>query len=212
MQPVNDPTTQAPQVPFDDFIVYVTAGIAGVPAEAAGFAVRLAAIEWARRTRAIKRTIHLPILTREQAYAIQLTDAWSLLGISEVSVDGCRLTPAVVGSIRNGGRRYAFEQPDALYLTYPPARDGLAEIRIAVVPGQDSCFIDRWVYDLHAEDIAKGAEARLLNMSTEPWYNPSAAQMAQREFNRLVARSTTEARGGYSSESQMMQTPRGSFL
>lgn len=211
MHNINDPTVQAPQVPFDEFIVYVTAAIAGVPAEAAGFAVRLAAIEWAQRTRAIKRTIRFEVLRAVQEYPLFLADSWSLVGISEVTVDGSRVGRSS-GPGNGCSRTYAFEMPDAFYLNFPPSRDGAGEMRVVVSPGQDSCFIDRWVYDQHAETLALGARARLLGMTTEPWYNPSAAQQTRREFDRALARATAADRGGYSSEPQLMTTPRGSFL
>lgn len=196
---------------FDEIIPYVAVNVIGVPAGVVGHAIRLSAIEFAQRTKAIKRTMYLSTQCGVRHYPLQVDDCNAIIAIEDVSYCGSCLRLSSVSCCMSGGFWYAFERPDDFYIGIEPDRDGQRdlEIRAVVMPGQDSCFLDKWVYDLHAETIAQGALYRILKMQAEEWFNPAMSSLAAREFNAGVTRALSLELSHNSTQPQRIQMPRG---
>lgn len=203
-----------PLVRFEDMTPYVAVRVDMVPAEVIGHALRLSAIEFAQRTKAVRRTLYLDAQACVQHYSLLHTDCYNIFAIEQVWYDGVPLQVNTVDRCTHGGYWYAFERPASLYVGVTPAQDcpRAFEIRAVISPGQDSCFIDEWVYQLHAETIASGAVYRLLSMQSEDWFNPAIASLAAREFNAGVARAAALDKGHNSMAPQTARMPRGFFV
>lgn len=204
----------AETVHFDEFLPYVAVQVDGAPAPVMGHAIRLAAIDFALRLRSLRRTILMHTQRGVQSYTIAHTDHYSILQIESVRVCDRCLRAESISCNRSEGDWFAFEPPDHLFLGFAPKEDGNRdlEVRAVVVPGQDTCSIDRWVYDLHAETIASGAIQRLLFMSSEEWFDPTLGSLAGRQFLAGVSRAQAIDRGHYTTAPQGVPMPRGFWV
>ncbi|MFV0512497.1 MAG: hypothetical protein ACK5MY_02505 [Jhaorihella sp.] len=201
-------------VRFDEFIPYVAVQADGVPASVIGHAVRLSAIEFAQRTKVIRRTMYVDLQQCVQYYPLLHDDCYQIMLIDQVCKGFTTLKPTTIECCMAGGCWYAYERPNALYIGLIPDCDlkrGL-ELRVVTTPGQDSCFIDEWVYQQHAETIAQGALYRILKMADEEWFQPSMASVAAREFNNGVTRAVSADRGRNALHTQKVPMPRGFFV
>lgn len=203
----------AKQVHFDEFIPYVAVNVAGVPSEVIGHMVRLSAIELAQTTKAIKRTYIGDAQCGVRHYTVELNDCYSIVMINEVAVCNQCLRQVDIDCCLGDRCGYAFERPEDLYIGAAPDQDQpkAIELHLVVSPGQDSCNIDKWVYDQHAETIAQGALYRILSMSGEEWFNPPMASLAARVFNAGVSDLISRDRVGYSLAPRRVPMP-GGFL
>lgn len=203
-----------PLVRIEDLTPYVAVRVDMVPSEVIGHALRLSAIEFASRTKAVKRTMFLDLQECVQHYALAHTDCYSIMAIESVCMGATPLRATSVECCMGGGCWYAYERPASLYIGLSPGCDQprALEIRAVVIPGQDSCFLDEWVYQQHAEAIASGAVYRLLAMQDEEWFNPAMASLAAREFNAGVRRAITLDRSHNSTAPQVARMPRGFFV
>lgn len=205
----------SPKIHFSELVPYIAVNIDGVPANVAGHMARLAAIEFATYTAAVRRTMWLDTQAHVHVYDLGMEDCYSLNAISSVCCGQTQLRPAQgLDCCPVGSCTYFYEQPGKLYIGLAPSEDttrGL-EIHASVLPGQDSCFIDKFIYDRHAEDIANGAIYRLLMMQGEDWSDPILARTFGAMFSKAMNTARIADRTAYSAEPTVMKTPRGFFV
>ena len=204
-----------PQVRFDEMVPYVAVNVDGVPANVIGHNLRLAAIELATKAKLMRRTLWIDMQECVSVYGVRLTDCYSIMSISQVCCGSQKLRPARdLQCCPTESCSYYFERPDKLYVGASVAEDSerTLEIHARVLPGQDSCSIDEWVYQLYAEAISEGAMYRILKMPGEDWYNPQLAVAHGRNFNAAVADAVLQDRTANSGEPTVMKTPRGFLI
>lgn len=201
------------QVRFDELIPYIAVSVEGVPANVAGHNARLAAIELARTSQALKRTVWIDAQECVRAYPLILEDGYTALSINRVCYHQDLRAAPDMDCCRLWSRSFYFERPRTLYISTTPSCDEprAIEVNLSVIPDQDSCYLDKWFYDLYAEDIAHGAIRRLRLMADEPWYNPQLAMQHGNYFRRAVAEAGMRSRDGNHSQGTRMAMP-GGFL
>lgn len=192
-----------PTVHFDEFLPYIAVNVDGVPANVMGHAARLAAIEFAQKTRMIERTMFIGLQAGKTHYQLMHTDGVQIMSL--VSLRRCRRHHPLRAS------EFEFRMPGNLILRDAPDEDEprALEITAVVAPGQDTCSIDRWVYDRYAETIAAGALSRIFAMPGEDWFSASVATMWGRTFNSRLGQATVDSKSGYSAAPQGIRMPRG---
>lgn len=202
------------QVHFDEFIPYIAVNVSGVPAQVMGHMARLSAIEFAQKTKAIRRTYIGNLQCGVRHYPLELDDCYSIVLVDQVCSCNQPLRRYDIDCCLGNACGYAFERPNELYIGRAPDQDqpDALELRLVVSPGQDSCHIDRWVYDQHAETIAQGALFRILSMASEEWFNPAMSSLAARVFNEGVSELIARDRAGFSTAPQQVSMPRGFFV
>jgi hypothetical protein len=179
-------------VPFADFVPYIAAYARGAPDDLMAHSARLAAIDFCWRTKALVRDAYADLQAGVVDYRVELPDSYRLVSVKSLSTDGEALHSEGAGAGWNtmgperfdtsGSFGYAFCAPDTIYLGCKPTCDvsnGL-HLRAVVQPGQDSCDVDRWLYDRYAEVIANGAIYRLLLMARAPWADMRVAEQFRR--------------------------------
>jgi hypothetical protein len=196
-------------VTLDDFLPYVLPGVEGLPVEIAAHNIRLSAIEFARCTGLSERTLFIDAFEGVGDYWIELPDCYSMVTIRQVCVNGREATAARSMDHCFGGCQYYFEKPDRLYITAPGCDlpRGI-EVVMKVAPGEDSCTIDRCMYDLHAETIAQGALRRIFLMKNAPWFDMALSRENARYFSAGVARGSILRHKQHSSAPMSMKLGR----
>lgn len=188
-------------VSFDELVPYIAVNVDGVPANVMGHMARLSAIEFAQKTRMVKRTMFMSLQAGQSHYLLRHTDGVQIQTLESVRYCGRVLRP----------HEYEFYMPGNLNLREAPEVDEprALEIRAIVAPGQDSCRFDRWVYERYAEVIAAGALSRIFAMHGEDWFSTTLATMWGRTFNSRLGQATVDDRSGYSTAPQQIKMPRG---
>ena len=172
------------RVPWDDFLPYVLPSVGDVPDVIAAHAVRLAAIEYATVTSELKATITLDAQRNVAHYRLKADDGYSISQLDYVDLGGCQYHPNRDNHGFGRCNQFTYDQSEGLLFLNPsPSCNEVRgiEVRAVVLPGQDSCFVNRMVYDRHAELLANGALMRLYRMKDADWFDMSLA----REYERL---------------------------
>lgn len=202
------------EISFDDFVPDISVRTDGIPENVAAHFARVAAIEFARDTHIIRRTIWVDVQEGQQAYPLCVEDDYRILAISQVVLNGCELPAWPRGKrlaecmYRNW---YVFEPPHNLMVAPVPCEDAAEalEVHLVVCPGQDSCSIDQIVYDLYAETITDGALARIYAMRGEDWEDIRLADQHRRLFHQAKALAKMRDQHNYSAAPVKMGMPRG---
>lgn len=200
-------------VSWAEFLPYILPSIGNVPDEIVGHAARVAAIEMAGITKSLKRTLYVDAQRGVQHYNICVPDGYSFLSIDYVK-DGCSLYPANRApdpfTPMTCSRWHSFDKPDIVYVNPAPCRDELRyyEVRVNVLPGQDTCYIDRCFYDEYAEVIAHGALSRLYRMKAEDWYDPGLAREHERLWRDALRTAKVRSLKNHSADPLYMRASR----
>jgi len=175
-------------VPLEDFLPYVLPSVVGLPPEIAAHNIRMAAVAFVRQTQYLERTLFLDRQCGVVDYHLEVPDCYSIMSVSEVRVDGSpwraeRRLPA------RGGSWFTFDKPDWLRLGCNPGDDLLKgiEVRVNVLPGQDSCELDRILYDQYADALQHGALENIYRMKSAPWYDPQLSMTHARLFRAAMS-------------------------
>lgn len=204
-----------PQVHMDQFIPDTRVKVGHVPEDVVGHFVRQTIIDFAHRTGILRRHAWLDAAPDVFSYSLRFGDCYQLGAITRVEAGPVCLT--AINNVPCGdrcarGKWFHFDMPDTLYIGWPPlAADSPTawiEVDASVIPGQDSCQVDRIVFDRYAEVIANGAASRILVMQDEEWSNGNLALHHERRYLEGVARATRERHRGFSEQ----QVTRQSFM
>jgi hypothetical protein len=196
-------------VPIDEFLPYVLPSIYGLPVEIAAHQLRMAAISFARSTQALTRTVFIDGQCGLCVVNLEVPDCYSILSVESVSVGGCKLTVHRGGPEKIPSRGFFYEHPGWLYLgSALPECPRALEATVVVVPGQDSCQLDRALYDTYSDAIADGALERLYLMKSAPWFDVQLANIHGRKFKAAVSDAGALVAKGRVSAPLMIKVPR----
>jgi len=98
-----------------------------------------------------------------------------------------------------GTPEYAVQEGGDLWLVPSPAaaQTNTIRIRVSFAPNESAAAIPDIVFNMHREDIALGAKARLLAKKNKPWTDQNLAAEYLRAYSRAVdAAAVKSARGG----------------
>lgn len=177
------------KVSWVEFIPYISLEVQGVPDEIAAHNIRLAAIEFASRTGAIRQTVCIDAQACVDNYCVEFDDCYRVKALNRVCYGGRDYKAMRQWSHCPPACSYFYEHPCDLYISPAPScdeRDAI-EVEVVLIPGQDSCFVDRKIYDEYAEVIAHGARQRLLMIPDTEWYDPRMAGYYSAQFRKGIA-------------------------
>lgn len=178
-------TDKPDMVPLDDFLPYVMHQISGLPAEVAAHHLRLSAIELARHTGILERTIFHTAQEGVGFYELHVGCDEAIMSVRQVIVNGCCYQPYRELCACLPCNHYFYDKQVGLHV-HPAGDDRTRGIEVIakVVPDQDTCHLDRCLYDVHAETVADGAMARLLAIPGAPWQDLGAQRLYARRFSQ----------------------------
>lgn len=202
------------EIPWTEFIGFVSLYAQGVPDEVAADAIRTAAIMFARKTDALCVPIYLDAQENVDKYSFSVDDGYTVKSVKRVCVDGREYTAERKFSHCPAPCTFYFNYPCDIFLGSKPGCDGEdnIEVEAVLIPSQDSCYADRKFYDLYAEDIANGALEKLLLIPDTDWYDPSSAGLYSTKFRRSIASAKQEVARNYSTGPMYMAPVRGFFV
>lgn len=198
-------------VPWSAFVEGVSLYVMNAPATVIEHFVREAAIELARKTQILQRTMWVDLQECVRDYRLVAPDGYKIHLISDVSMGCLRMHPAAY-TTRHDLRhaQYFFDPPCGLAIGNSPDEDekeGLT-IRASVIPTHDSCEVDAFLLDVHGDDIRAGALARLFLMNGQPWYSTMNGGIWLKRWKSAINQVKNERFKNHSSGAIKMTAPR----
>lgn len=182
------------KVGWEDFVPAVAAFVKDAPIEMIAYHAREAAIEFAKISRVIKRRLHVDLQENVSDYRFDVDDDYTVLAVEDVWLEG-KLLPKSDGHWPHWGGGYTVFDTGHIELPAMPSEDvpqGLI-VEVSVVPGRQSKFFDRRMFDLWSKEIASGTIARLMRMPEAPWYATKEWRAFENEFRRGALSAKTVA-------------------
>lgn len=205
---------------YDDFLPFIAPSVSGCPRETVLHHARLAAIKFCADTCVWRE--HLDTLLADgfaQSFALPLDDQVELVKLLEVTVkDGpdtraadARIIESIEGreQIRCGGTELTAwtDNRRDLFVNPVPRADGEIDIYLALKPSLASFSFPDVIFAHHAQDIAAGALATLLEMPRCEWTGTTLEVLAQREkFEGSISETARMTERGFGRKRQ--RTPR----
>lgn len=182
-------------VALSEFLPRVRLIAKGVPDDVALEYLGQAAVDFAVKSRLLKRRLVADIQASVQDYYLEAGEAEQIHLVQLVSV-GCdcgggfsRTSCAVRGGYcdsQNGV--FDFLPPDKVWLKQPPEADveeGLL-VEYVAAPTQSACEVDRLLFDRYQDGIVSGALGYLLLMNQYGFADPHLADVYERRFKKAV--------------------------
>lgn len=171
--------------------------------------VRRAAIEFAEKTKILRRNIEL--LTQEN-----VGDYWPCLGAQEriarvrlLSVNGECYEPVGDTCTWNvGSARYWFHPPNSLEIHHAPNECSKIILTVDAIPAEDSTHVDKIIHDMYFDAILNHAAANgslippMDDSDNVVPVNASIYQMRMTTFNKAVTKAKIDLRKHYSAHVQ----------
>lgn len=182
---------------WDVLLPYVIPYVRGVPPEIALHHIRLSTIELCRRSGIIHDVNKYDLQQNVQDYQLTTDCNYNIVRIRRVTVDErwdyTPMTTKLPAGI--GAYLYQMTSPTMLHLRRPPNMDKpqALEVETVVVPRQDSCVLDNYLYEMWAEGISFGALQRCLSLPQTNWYDPKEAANYGLKFRKELSRCRAEA-------------------
>jgi hypothetical protein len=201
-----------PCVPLSKFVEYIRPMVVSAPDGVIEQYVRQALIEFAQKTLFFQRDYYIDLQENVSDYTIPIEDGFYPHMIREVSVNGMRLHSVERPPLDDAqfyGKVY-FEKPCRIVVGHCPdedCTDGLL-VRADVVPSQDTCCVDQWIFDTYLGDIAQGALSHLLIMPGAAWFNPQQGGIFLRRWKGVLANIKTTHHKGYNSGPTIIKVKR----
>nr|DAN28313.1 MAG TPA: hypothetical protein [Caudoviricetes sp.]DAV24846.1 MAG TPA: hypothetical protein [Caudoviricetes sp.] len=174
-------------IDIDTILPRVTLVAEGVPDSIAIEYIRQAAYTVARESRLLERTIKITLQTGVTDYYLE-QGSEQIINVKSVELrDGCCKRKKCFEPLRicDGFR---FFPPDKIVLDEPPKVDGgTLEIVYYAAPTQDTCEIDKLLYDRHHDVLVHGALASILMMTKYDFADQTMALMYEKKFNQGIS-------------------------
>lgn len=180
----------------------------GVPDEIAIHNIRLATIEFCRRSGILHDVQKYDLQAYVEDYQLTTDCNYEIVRVFRITVnEWWTYTPVNEKIPQRGIGAYLFymSSPAMCHLRRPPAIDnpkGL-EVEVIVQPKQDSCVLENYLYEFWAEGIAAGAISRLLLLPQTNWYDPKLATDFRTTFRKELTRCRIEIERSFTNTSVM---------
>lgn len=193
---------------WEEFMPDVLPEVPGCPEIEAEHAIKRAAQEFFKTTHVWRLWLDdVTTLADEIEYDIELEPESNLVRTMRATLDGreilCTTTAALPADWKTNtsGIRDCIHTVDrtTLILLPPPAADLILKVEASLSPSDHAGGVDDTVFDNHAEDIARGALARLMTKTGRPFTNPFAGQAKRKEFEDAMNVLAIQVQRGFSS-------------
>jgi hypothetical protein len=177
---------------WDALLPYVMPYARGVPDQIVLHNVRMAAIDFCKRTGILHDIQTYNLQGFVSNYQLTTDPNYTIIRVVRVTVDKRWDYQPVTSKLPAGIGAYLYHMtsPTTLHLRRPPPIDdpqGL-EVETVVQPQQDSCILDNYLYQAWADALASGALERLLAIPQTDWYNPAQARDFGIKYSKEISR------------------------
>lgn len=209
-----DDTT--PEQQLDALYPYVLPYVLGVPEPVMAGEIRLALVEFCRRSGILHDENWIDLQKNVQEYFLETHCEYDIVRIFRVDMlNRWSFSPTIQRPIGNQGGPFNsigywgtgwwcgpwgfyVVAPNVIRITPATQQDFKKGLRVEFIiqPKQDSCGLNSYLYQQWAEGIAAGAIARLKRMKGQDiqWYDPQGAAEFEAKFQKELgrARSTSD--------------------
>ena len=194
---VFDPYKKVPIGTFLPKIVYaLSTPDGGADTDALNSYVVDTIIDFANRTRILRREVRIKLQPCVDTYRVDPQDCVEIVALLRVCYPGhsVAITPREPCGrgcgVSCGPTTVSLDDDGVLHVYPPPAdmgTDDYMELVLAVAPKRDACEVDAVVYDKYAPVIVSGTLAELYKNGQAPWFNLTLAQMREAEYTRKLS-------------------------
>ena len=186
-------------VDISDMLPRVTLVAKGVPDSIAIEYLRQAAHTFARESRLLERTVRITLQQGVGDYYLEQGSEQITLIKSVRLDDKCCQRRECFNPLQlcDG---FKFFPPDKIVLNELPKVDGgVLEVVYYAAPTQDTCEIDKLLFDRHHDAIVNGALSELLLMSKYDFSDFRLAAIYEQRFNRSIAQAKIDVARDFTS-------------
>lgn len=170
-----------------DMLPRVTLVANGVPDSIAIEYLRQSALTVARESRLLERKVRIELQEGVDDYYLENGSEQISLVKSITLGDRCNRKRTCVQPFKLCND-FRFYPPDKIVLDKLPENDGeFMEVVYYAMPTQDTCEIDKLMYDRYHDVIVNGALADLLSMSKYEFSDTGLSYLYEQKFNRGIA-------------------------
>ena len=153
-------------------------------------------IDFANRTRLLRREVRLRLQPCVDTYKVNAQDCVEIVALLRACHDGYPMTIVPREQCGRGcsiscvPRTVSLDEDGILHVSPPPAHDettSFIELTLAVAPQRDACEVDAVLYAKYAQTIVAGTLAELYKNGSAPWFNLNLAQIREAEYNRRLS-------------------------
>ena len=199
-------------IPLEDFRDYAAMFVPKADPELIDHFVRWAAIEFAKRTLMLKRSLWIDLQECVTDYTLCVGDGYKVHSITEVC---CENTPLyredkIDCCPAHGNYYYAADDLTRILIGTQPScdvKEGLF-VRVVVQPTQAACELDSCLYESYGEAIAAGALSRLLLMKDKEFFNLQMAGVFLRRFKGAITQGKVDNSKKGSVSATFIKVPR----
>ncbi len=187
---------------WSEFSPYVMPYVLGVPEPLMVQHVRLATIDFCRRTACYQASMEPLISDGTVLVEIESDTGLQLIKVKAVAVDG-KDHPLVdaVGGLKlarsDSPQDFCFTQDNQILQVYPAPNSGVSVVIDAIVaPTLTATSLPNPIANAYMQDIALGAVASLQRMPNQPYTDLNSSAMMQAQYqSRVSATAAKVARG-----------------
>lgn len=174
------------------FTPYVAPWVPGCPEPLIDDAVRMAAIEFCKRTHILRERIAFNTVAT-QDYVTLTPAGGDVARVYRVMIDDTILEPTRRADFDEDGDpgqplEYYVEPPNTLRLYPVPDAVYAVVAHVSVNPDRDATTLDDVLYSNWRDVIAAGARSKLMLMGGQPWFKPDAAELDNAIFQTAIDR------------------------
>lgn len=183
-------------VDLTEFLPRVRLIAQGVPDDVALEFINAAAVRFARLTGCLTRRVVLDVQAGVQDYYLlhgEFEQVWRM-----DQVDTC------------GGVRWRFQPPDKVWLYEQPCLDVANGVMFhyTALPKQETCKVDRLLFDYYQDGIVAGALAQLLMMRKYEFSDAATAAVYERQFKMATHAALIDIKRNYSGQPLQLYSGR----
>jgi len=188
------------KVPIGTFLPKITYALStedgGVDEDAVSSYAVDVMIDFASRTRIIRRDIRIKLQPCVSTYRVDPQDCVDIIALLRVCYPGHQVTVVPrekcgVGCAATCGPvTVSLDEDNILHISPPPPAgdpDIFLDLTVAVAPKRDACEVDEVLYTKYAPVIVAGTLAEMYKNGVSPWFNLNLAQVREIEYNRRIS-------------------------
>ena len=185
---------------YEDFLPLVLAEVPGCPDITATSRIRNAVRDFCEKTWVWQEVVPYETEQGEREIFVYIPRDSRLVAVRYLIKEGQSI--AVPDELFIRAQRYPVEGE------WEQEESKEKEARVILKPHEDSTSCPDFLYNDHSEAIAYGAKAKLMSMSTMPWYNPQLAMLNIQLFNKDIAQEKIKLVKGYAQKTLKVQMRR----
>lgn len=194
-------------VGWDKWVDEIGFAAPGVLDDMAAYYARQAAIEFAKKTRVLRRYFDIPLQRCVTDYYPCPMDGERIELINQVCINGECMTPRRDAGceLHYCGWRVKFNPPNQIIVDGDMCTDHNGRITVVahVSPTKNACEVDAMLFDRYEDAITQGALSRLYVLPGRKWTSSGLSDVSRKRFTIAMDRAKNDVARGFMSGKEM---------